>query len=354
LPFVTDEFMHVSNGWRGEQATARLTRLCAEEDVPLVVRDPNADSALMGRQGIGTFIDLLAECATADLGILYEPRDQLAIGYIARTALYDQPSPTLSYGTHIAEPFDPVDDDQQLQNRVTVNRPGGSSATAQQDTGPLSVLPPPAGVGVYEASADANVYTDDQLPDVAGWLVHLGTLDALRYPQITLKLNNSAFTASAALTATAAGLDIGRQLTVDSLPSWLPPNPAETLIQGYTERITPHDWDLTFNTTPGELWDVAHADSARVDTDGSTLAVDATTTATSLSVASVAGGVLWTLTAASWPFSIDMGGEKLTVTAVSGTTSPQTLTVTRSVNGVVKSHLAGTAIRLWTRSYVAL
>jgi len=36
----------------------------------------------------------------------------------------------------------------------------------------------------------------------------------------------------------------------------------------------------------------------------------------------------------------------VTVTAITGTTSPQTATVTRSVNGVVKSHATGAPVHV--------
>jgi hypothetical protein len=44
----------------------------------------------------------------------------------------------------------------------------------------------------------------------------------------------------------------------------------------------------------------------------------------------------------------------MTVTDISGSSSPQTFTVTRSVNGVVKSHAIGDPVRLFTPYRVAL
>jgi hypothetical protein len=37
----------------------------------------------------------------------------------------------------------------------------------------------------------------------------------------------------------------------------------------------------------------------------------------------------------------------MTVTNITGATSPQTFTVTRSVNGITKSHSAGAAVQLF-------
>jgi hypothetical protein len=54
------------------------------------------------------------------------------------------------------------------------------------------------------------------------------------------------------------------------------------------------------------------------------------------------------------PILVTAGGEDMTVTAISGTSNPQTFTVVRSVNGVVKSHPADTPISLTNPARAAL
>jgi hypothetical protein len=78
-------------------------------------------------------------------------------------------------------------------------------------------------------------------------------------------------------------------------------------------------------------------------------------------VATAAGYPLWTTNAADFPFDIQahplgaLGrGERITVTDITGTTSPQTFTVTRSVNGVVMSHDEGEVIALFYTPVYAL
>lgn len=102
--------------------------------------------------------------------------------------------------------------------------------------------------------------------------------------------------------------------------------------------------DLAFTIPPTATGDLA-------DTDGSQLAAAADADDTALSVA-VTAGPLWN--AAQLPAGATLGGEQITVTAVSGTTSPQTLTVTRSVNGVTKPHAVGTALSLTHSATAAL
>lgn len=69
-------------------------------------------------------------------------------------------------------------------------------------------------------------------------------------------------------------------------------------------------------------------------------------------------GPLWITTAGfptEFPFDISLGGspagergERCTVTAITGTESPQTFTVTRAVNGLALDHPVGADVRLWT------
>jgi len=87
------------------------------------------------------------------------------------------------------------------------------------------------------------------------------------------------------------------------------------------------------------------ADTDNLDGSGSTLHSSASPTATTLSVAS--SNSLWTVSSADFPFDVNIDGERITVTNITGSGSPQSFTVTRSVNGVVKSHSAGADVRLF-------
>lgn len=68
---------------------------------------------------------------------------------------------------------------------------------------------------------------------------------------------------------------------------------------------------------------------------------------------------LWTTSAGAFPFDIAVsplgsGGERMTVTGISGAASPQTFTVARGVGGVAPAQPAGADVRLWQASYVSL
>lgn len=92
----------------------------------------------------------------------------------------------------------------------------------------------------------------------------------------------------------------------------------------------------------------------KAGTDGSELAAGVDADDTSLSVA-ITAGPRWTTDDNEMPILIDVGGEHMAVTAISGTSSPQTFTIgARSVNGVVLAHDAGTPITLARRPPASL
>jgi hypothetical protein len=74
----------------------------------------------------------------------------------------------------------------------------------------------------------------------------------------------------------------------------------------------------------------------------------------SLSVATASGFPLWTTTASDFPFDINVAGMRLTVTNITGASSPQTMSVTPAVNGVQKTLTAGADVRLWFAPILSL
>lgn len=341
-------FDSADTGFDAEGAAVRYVRLASEEGVPFTTPFGIVGTSLVGPQRAGTFLDLLEEAQDADIGILYEARDSIALAYRTRASLYNQTAAlALDYTVKgLTTPLEPIEDDTGTRNDITISRPAGSSARLTLDTGTLSTQAPPLGVGRYATSESRNVHSDDQLQHLAGWLLHLGTVDEARYPAVTVNL-----TANAALIGPACSVDLGDLITIANLPPWLPPDLVSLMCQGYTETLAWADWQITYNCTPGGPWTVGTLDTparGQLMTTGSTLAAGVNATATTLSVATTSGP-LWTTTAsrpADFPFKIRIGGEVMTVTAITGTSSPQSFTVTRSTNGVVKAQANGAAVQV--------
>lgn len=337
-----------AGGWVGETAAGRIERLCNEEGVAFDLVGFAADTALMGPQRADTLVSLLRDGAKVDGGILFETPYMLGLGYRTRESLYNQTPLALDYTAgQIAPPLLPVDDDQTLWNDVTVNRVNGGSARAVQLTGPLSTAAPPDGVGTYDRGPlDVTVQTDAQLADLAAWVKHLGTWDESRYPVIAVNLSAPDVAADPALIANMLVSGLGDLVSIDNPPAWLPPGPIVAMIRGYTLALGPKVAVLRWNATPAGPYTVGALNSStlgRLDTAGSTTTEDLDTTEAGVDVTSP--GAPWSTTAV--PYDVAIGGERMTVTSVSGAGPAQTLTVTRSVNGVVKTHDAGAAVSLF-------
>ncbi|MFI7315138.1 hypothetical protein [Streptomyces hygroscopicus] len=310
-------YSSADTGFTGETAGARMLRLSQEEGVPVALSGAPDDTLGMGPQRPDTLLDLLGQAADTDGGILGEQRDRLALRYRVRTGLYSQPPALeLDYqGPGLAPPLDPVDDDADVRNDITITRIGGSSARAVLEEGPLSVQPPPNGVGVYDESVSLSLATDDQAEPIAAWRLWLGTQDEIRYPSVHVDLAKAPHLADA-----AAAVVEGDRITIANPPAWLPPETIDLIVQGYTETFLPHRWDITFTCTPGRPWNVGHTDNpqfGRVDTDGTQLAAAVTADDATLPLA-VTDGPLWTTDPADCPLDIRVGGEIMTVTQITG------------------------------------
>jgi hypothetical protein len=323
--------------------------------------EPWVEPTRLGPQQRDTFLTLLGQVAEADLGVLAETRDELGLTFRVRHSLYNQtPALTLDYtAKQVSPPFHPTEDDRLLANDVTVSRIDGSSSRAVLESGMLSVQDPPDGVGPLDTAVAVNVASDEQLSGQAGWRLHLGTWDEARWPQITVDLAAKAFRNSQALTDAAAAVLEGDVVAVTNLPDWLPPETVRALVLGYRELFDDTLRRIVWAATPAGPFTVLEWAAqgttpdpdapSRWDSDGSTVASDFDAcTDTSLSVAVADGSPLWTTDSGDLPLDIMAAGVRLRVTAISGSSSPQTFTVTANpVNGVEKTIPAGSAVHLF-------
>lgn len=331
----------------GETASDRIGRLCTEEGVNYT-RIGVGSTALdaMGPQLPATFMNLLQECVEVDQGILLERETAFGLAYQSRTALYNLSARlTLSYPAHqLAAVPRPVPDDQTTRNRVTTTRPSGSSATAELLAGALSTAPPPVGVGVYPDDPTLNVQSDSALQQHAWWRVYLGTIAEPRYPAISINL---AHPAMATLRNNALLVLFGARVVITSPPSRLGGDISQLVI-GIQETITHFEHRITFVGQPESPYHIATLDSVtlgRLGTAGAQLGGDLTPTDTAGLVATTAGP-LWTTSAGQFPFDATVSGEQVTITGITGASSPQAAALARSVNGVIKPHQATEPISL--------
>ena len=349
--------------WKGEAAGARIKRICTENSIPFFQIASVDNTELMGFQRITTALEALRECAETDLGILYEPRDQYGLEYRPRKTLNNQPAVvTASYSSNQLMDFEPVEDDDSIVNDVTVVRDAGGQYRATDTTSALSTQQPPLGVGIYDSEVTISLASDDQLPNQAGWRLNLGTVDEARFPVIAFDMTSPSFLATSTLTFDLLQLDIGDRLVVSGAPAWMPPDDVQQLAQGFTEYLSNFRRTVSVNCSPASVWTVGRyalatstgSNQFKYSSDGTTVRTAMTTTQTTMNL-TTASGPLWTTEAAQFPIDIIVAGERMTATACSGSTaSTQVFTVTRSVNGIVKTHAVGETVALFRPAVYAL
>lgn len=348
------------NGHRGELATDRFTRLCLEENLSSSVSELLVDSERMGPQPSNTLMNVLRECEQVNEGVIDEDRNG-QLRFSSRTARWHQSlAITLNYTTQIqAQPgLEPIDDDFALRNDWTVTRQGGGEAQVRQLTGPLSIQDPPNGVGIYRDQATLNVFGDSQTRMHAAYRVARGTVNEQRFTLIPLSL-----TANPELIRQWLTCDIGSRLVIEhgdyttsEIAQEVGPDRIDQVVEGYVEVLSSVDWRVAVFTSPYALNQVGRYSDARYDCNGSTLNESLDTTETGVDVL-VTDACAWAHD--NGDYDIIIGGETMTVTAVSAVagTYPsrtQTLTVTRSVNGVVKTHSLGAEVHVKMATRYAL
>jgi hypothetical protein len=334
--------------WYLEPAHRRIARLCLEELVPfqLVGAPTLSGSTLLNAQQPGSFTALLTAAAESESGgLLYEKR--FGYYYLPRSIRYtpavaltiDMSTYAYSAGTDPGQVLAPRLDARGA-NYWTVSRTNGSTAAAAA----------PAAFrkrrGTIDGGAELDVLTDDVLDDHASWRVHLN-VDAqdANYPSIPIDL-----AANPALLVGWLACDIGSRVQRTNQPTIAGIGVVDQVVEGYTEKLGPKTWDVSANGTPAKVWDIARYDDTakRKDSRTSTLNAGYNTTATTMVVTFTNILDAWSTT--STPYDWRVNGERITVTAMGAVTGTgpytQSATVTRSVNTVVRSHLAGEEVHM--------
>lgn len=267
---IFDDTADALVGWVGELAGDRILRLSEEEEVFVNVLGAASAEMEMGPQRPKTFLELIRECVHADGGVLYEEPDSFGLTYRNRADLYNQEPPGMVLLV-LSAPPEPIDDDQQMVNDVTVTRDHGSSARASDHDHIVKF-------GRYETSVQLNLAANASAGDVASWLVHLGTIDEMRWPRINF---DPAPRHSELIDPwLALRTQLASRLVIDHAIAQLPGIDINVLVQGWTERLDGDTWRVELNCSPASPWNVAEVAFTnqpdhlynRVDTDGSTLA----------------------------------------------------------------------------------
>jgi hypothetical protein len=257
----------------GETAWERMRRLSQEEGFSLSRTPGRLDVQPVGYQRRDSLLSLLEAAADAEGGFLTEDIRRIGLHYRDRSSLYMQdPALTLSYtAPGLGPDLEPVDDDSDVVNDVTVARDSGSSARAVQEDGPLSVLPAPDGIGKYDASHTLSLAYDEQTEPIAYWRLHLGTHDGARYPTVSLMLHKPG---AEALIPAVLALREGDKIRLTDLPGWVSHDDVDLIVLGWSETLDLYRWDMELNCVPAAPWDTAIVNTIVEDFEDNVYAVD--------------------------------------------------------------------------------
>jgi hypothetical protein len=343
---AVDDHYAASTGYAGETAGERMERLGTEEGVSVTVSGTASDTTTMGPQPSASLVDLLTECAATDGGLLYESGSTLGLVYTGLVDLYRRTADlTISWADDVMPILRPALDITAARNDVTATSATLGSHRHVIETGPMSTTEPPDGIGRVDTTVNVNPQTYVQLVDIASWVAWTLCSVRPRYLELVLDLD-----ASPALDV--SGLDIGSVVEITDIPTTVDPDTPRLLVTSMEEQATTHRRTLRLGTVPAEPYDVGALGDAGAagwaDCRATTTAEALDTTETGVDVA-ITDSCTWTHD--DGDYDVVIGGERMTVTAVSavgGTLGAytQTLTVTRSVNSVVKTHATGVEVHV--------
>lgn len=338
-------------GYSGERAGPRFLRLLAEAGLSASVLGNLTDTQFMGAQKPDTLMNLIKEIAATEDGLVFDKRDGIALILRTRRSRYNQVAAMALNVTDVVPPLRERLDNTGVQNLVTITNRSGAATTDELTVGAMSTLPYPNGIGVFKGGAfpDVDVNVNDPavwLPTLAAWYLARGTVPGPRFTEVSLEVGLK----SPGLAAACQALEIGDRITIAGrLPDLI-----DLQVIGIREEIGTHTWLFTLTCIPGDIFQTGGEDSTQfvLDAYASTIitAPAPAATGTSVVVGSADPNDVWSTT--SLPYPVMVSGERMQVTAatapalVSGTWR-QTLTVTRSVNGVVKAQVVGTPVHVF-------
>lgn len=331
------------NAYDGETAVARMRRACRSAGVPF--HCTTDESAQLGPQPEGTLQDVLNDGEKGDGGVVYEyefgyafkPRAEFLLPTIALTL--DQAQ------GQVAGEIEAEDDDTTFVNQFTAKRPSGSFATVRD----------PAyqrGKALVTGGDTYNIYSDEQLLDLASLAVAQGSLEADRWPRISFNLGSHP-----ELIPAWASMPQFARLVVESPFVQAAVDRIDVIAEGATVHVNSRQWEVDLNASPAALltgvgvWgsdDGSDTDS-RWGADDTTLAADITSSQTSITVDT--GDDVWAVADSvsepeTFPFNVNIGPAAAfltySCTAITGTHPNLTMTIVRL--GTDRAWPAGTPV----------
>jgi hypothetical protein len=322
-----------TKGGRAEDTDERFTRMCDEQGINNTASV--FGSTWMGRQYLNSFEEHLQEIlASGRHSGIVESRTDNALALLGLA-----PNRGAIDLTEIIPELEPSEDDRGTANIIELTNADGGQATITRATGEMST----EDIGPFEAKVETNNYYWSEAMALAGLRLARGTWPGPRFTNITVsaQLNPARY-------AFYRSIDVGDFLSLTGMDAHGYYEPLLFRVLGIQEAISQEDHQFTFTVRPGQHeWNLWTLETHRVDIADSTVAVASSGATVDVNVPTAK----WSLTAV--PYDVIVAGEQMTVTAVTNlTATTQRLTVTRSLNGVVKTVPVGAEVHAYPDFYI--
>jgi hypothetical protein len=236
-------------GLAGERTDQRIGRIADWIALPSADRAFDVGNGTMGAQSTSGQqpIEALRQAASVESGVLFFSRSG-TLTFHNRSRRYNL-APTIILDVaqgHIAPDLAFPGDDFGVVNDMTVSRPDGASA---RFTDQASIDE----YGLYRDSAEIPTGSADELSSAASWRVNTYGQPHIRVPTVTVNLHDPRV---ASLIPSLLGADISTKVRLANLPSQAPASTVDVFVEGYSEQFTGDTWTLSFNCSPGDVYDV--------------------------------------------------------------------------------------------------
>lgn len=321
---VEDPF-RATYGGISEDTDARFARMCDEQGINNTASP--FGSGAMGRQYNQSLEEHLEEIlASSRHSGIVESRvanEIQLLGLAPNRGTIDL--------TEIVPELEPAEDDRNTANIVRLANSHAGEAILTKTTGEMSV----AEIGPFESKLDTNRRYLSHAVGLAGLVLARGTWPGPRFVEITVSARSNP-----ARYAFYRSIDVGDFVGLTGMQSLGYYDDMLFRVTSLRETISHEDHRFTFTVRPGELeWDLFTIGTSRLDAT-STVVTDGGATLT------VTPSSRWSTTAV--PYDVMAAGERMTVTAATATV----LTVTRSVNGVIKTVPTGAEVHIYPGTFI--
>lgn len=237
------------SGFAGERTDQRVGRVADWTSIPTADRAFDTGNGTCGAQSTSGQqpVEVMRQAAAAESGVLFIGRTGLLTFHNRQRRYNLAPAFTLDAALgQIAPDLAFAGDDFGVTNDMTVSRPDGSSARTV-DQASIDEY------GLYRDSAEIPAGSADELSSAASWRVNTYGTPRTRVPQVTVNLHDPRV---ASLIPQLLAADISTKLRLANLPSQAPSSTVDLFVEGYAESFDGPTWTLTFNCSPGDVYDV--------------------------------------------------------------------------------------------------